>query len=289
MDTSYRVQRVLSRAQFGEILLCEVDGHKHGNDDASLVVVKQITWPSDNSKGDQKKTPSDDPAQELDVAAKICAAGNHKHVVRYQKVLREESNNVMMIGIVMEYCNQGDLFHRLDGMPENRLDEREALRVLRQIADGLDFLHQVVGIAHRDLSLENVLVQDGICKITDFGLSTFVTTEPVHGKVGKLVYMAPEVAEGRAYDPIRADLWSLGIVFFTLLTGSPLVSVASTECAAFRAFCRLGLRPILNDWKMLSQFREDTVSLCERLLQVEPGNRITLEDLHKHPAFHLVV
>jgi serine/threonine protein kinase len=313
MDTPYRVQRVLCQAQYGDILLCRLDSETCRSDegenenqigpDADLVVVKQISWPrlqgSNNCERAAAATlqASDDPMLEVDIAAKICAAGNHKNVVQYHKVLRGDRGS---FGIVMEYCNEGDLLKRLDQLPGNRMPEVEALTVLREIANGLDFLHNTVGVAHRDVSLENVMVRDGVCKIGDFGLSTHVhldrtahreegnlSDRVVEGRVGKLGYMAPEVAAGHPYDPFLADVWSMGVSFFILLTGSPLIEMASVDCPGFRAFRRLGLRRVLTDWKMIDDFHEETINLAERMLEVDPHNRIPLQAILRHSAFDL--
>ncbi|KAG6612200.1 serine/threonine protein kinase [Phytophthora cinnamomi] len=94
------------------------------------------------------------------------------------------------------------------------------MRLCRQVTLGLHFLHSN-GIAHRDVSLENVLLRGGVCKLSDFGLAT--DAERMCAEVvGKANYMAPEVVAGEAYAPVAADMWSLGIVLFIMLTGSPL-------------------------------------------------------------------
>lgn len=108
-----------------------------------------------------------------------------------------------------------------------------------QIGQAIDFVHNRVGIAHRDRSLENVFVHNGESKLGGCGLSVAATLRPIDA-VGK---MAPEVLVASAevttsYDPCAADVWSLGITFFMLLMGSPQGEVASTERAPFRAFCR---------------------------------------------------
>lgn len=327
MKTQLAAKRILGQAQYGNIVLCEVPrgtaltfatantnfdsnttpllhpfalpAHSVDASDGAntfLVVVKQISWRRVWAKQQRIDSdtmqPSDDPTVEIDVAAKICAAGGHKHILQYYAVLKHGRGSK---GIAMEYCNEGDLLHRLEQLPENRFCESEALLALQQVTEALRFLHQHVGVAHRDVSLENVMVHDGVCKLGDFGLSTRIydNQEPrrrrrrlVTGRVGKQGYMAPEVAAGsNAYDPACADIWSLGILFFSMLTGSPLVEMASVDCPAFRAFCRLGLRRVLDDWKMSDLFHEATLDLCDAMLQVDPRNRLSLDEILSHAAF----
>lgn len=113
----------------------------------------------------------------------------------------------------------GDLFFYVK--KHGFLSPRTALRIASHVALGLDFLHQH-GIAHLDLSPENVLLDSaGFAQITDLGQAT---TEPiVFGRHGKKVYAAPEAwyATKEGFASYPADLWSLGVVLFIMLVGSP--------------------------------------------------------------------
>lgn len=277
----YTVRRVLGQAQFGDVLLCRKASDD--NQAESLVVVKQVNVRElrlRRRRGGER--PCDDPIRECEVAAKIQAVGAHKNVVKYLDSFKMDAST---IGIAMEYCNDGDLLQHLEEMPDHRLPEREALEAFRQIVDGLQFLHTKVGVAHRDVSLENVLVHDGVCKISDFGLCA-PANQVSMDRVGKLGYMAPEVVAEMAYDPKQADVWSLGILFFVLLTGSPLVDIASADCDRFLAFCRFGVRRILVEWGIAAELHEETIDLCERLLQINPSDRISLAAVQQHSAFN---
>ena len=102
----------------------------------------------------------------------------------------------------------------------------EVLRLVAQICDALQYAHRE-GVVHRDIKPENILVTtEGIVKIADFGLAKLVVsgigdvslTETAH-TVGTLHYMAPEQIEKPGSVDHRADLYSLGVVFYELLTG----------------------------------------------------------------------
>ncbi|KAJ8548618.1 hypothetical protein ON010_g11054 [Phytophthora cinnamomi] len=80
------------------------------------------------------------------------------------------------------------------------MTEKWTIHVMKQVLAGVDFLHRQLGIAHRDLSLENVLMHNGACKISDFGLSVAVNTLCL-GRAGKEYYMAPEVVAGGSVRP----------------------------------------------------------------------------------------
>lgn len=107
-----------------------------------------------------------------------------------------------------------------------KLSESEILVLCRQIAVGLEYMHEH-RVCHRDIKLENILLCDGIVKITDFGLSTFIKKEyssyyqmDVDQILTKLVgtpyYMSPEMFEYLGYG-FKTDMWSLGVLMFIAL------------------------------------------------------------------------
>ncbi|KAE8877133.1 hypothetical protein PF007_g29696 [Phytophthora fragariae] len=154
---------------------------------------------------------------------------------------------------------------------------------MTQIFHGVDYLHRVLGIAHRDLSLENVLLRDGECKISDFGLSVAATAR-CKARVGKAYYMAPEVVAGKTYDPVKADIWSLGIMWFILLTGSPLVSIASERNKAFVAVAQCGVTAVFESWKVSNKLSAEVMDLIAKMLSVNPAERISLDMIFEHPC-----
>jgi serine/threonine protein kinase/tetratricopeptide (TPR) repeat protein len=100
------------------------------------------------------------------------------------------------------------------------LDIAEAVRIAIQIARGLSAAHEK-GIVHRDIKSSNILLtNDGLVKITDFGLAKVVDDGETVGRVmaGSTAYMSPEQARADEVD-LRTDIWSLGVVLFEMLTG----------------------------------------------------------------------
>lgn len=124
--------------------------------------------------------------------------------------------------IVMEFIKGGDLTQRLS---TRRISIREALEIMRQIASGLDFAGEK-GCIHRDVKPENILFrEDGSPCILDFGIAkasdsnTTISSQGI--AIGTGAYMSPEQAQpaGRQVDA-RSDLYSLGVVFYEMLTGA---------------------------------------------------------------------
>lgn len=101
--------------------------------------------------------------------------------------------------------------------------EDRAARLMKDMISAVKYLHSI-GIVHRDLKLENFLFQGESSSspliLIDFGLSKhFDSTERMRQRVGSCYYTAPEVLSGD-YD-YRCDLWSLGVICYMLLSGSP--------------------------------------------------------------------
>jgi serine/threonine protein kinase len=123
--------------------------------------------------------------------------------------------------LVSQYMAGGTLDHLLRRSPEHRLPRQEALRIVDQVCQALEYVHGK-GIIHRDIKPANIfLSHDGKAKLGDFGLAIAPDQSrlTIRGMVvGTLAYMPPEQALGRKLEP-RSDLYSLGAMFYELLTG----------------------------------------------------------------------
>lgn len=148
------------------------------------------------------------------------AAGRMSHpgIVTIYDVGEDETTQTPFI--VME-CVEGNSLDRLvAATPAGKLLREIALKLLRQIAEALDYAHRQ-GIVHRDIKPANIMVTaEGQPKIADFGIAKVAmaeTTLPGH-VVGTPAYMSPEQLNGKAVDG-RSDLFSLGVIAYWLLTG----------------------------------------------------------------------
>lgn len=139
----------------------------------------------------------------------------HSHITRLYEVM--ESRN--MIYLVTEHAARGEIFDHL--VANGRMREEEASRVFSQIISAISYCHQL-GIVHRDLKAENVLLDDDMnIKLADFGFSnTFTEGTPLSTWCGSPPYAAPEVFQGLEYDGPKADIWSLGVVLYVLVCGA---------------------------------------------------------------------
>ncbi|HTE51225.1 MAG TPA: protein kinase [Kofleriaceae bacterium] len=136
--------------------------------------------------------------------------------------------------LAMEYVEGLDLLRVMQEVSRRRTFVPPGLcsYIVQQVAKGLDYAHrktddfgEPLGIVHRDISPQNILVSyDGAVKIVDFGIARAIDVHEEEGVVkGKFAYMAPEQARGELVDR-RADVYSAGVVLFELATGRPLFS-----------------------------------------------------------------
>jgi serine/threonine protein kinase/tetratricopeptide (TPR) repeat protein len=146
--------------------------------------------------------------------ARIIAQLSHPNIVQ----VHDAGVNDQCYYLVMEYLRGGDLNRRL----KRGLHMQAAISVVKDIARGLDSAH-AKGFVHRDIKPENILFrEDGSAVLSDFGVARVISSGASitqHGTVvGTPQYMSPEQAAGRALDG-RSDIYSLGVVFYRMLTG----------------------------------------------------------------------
>lgn len=242
----------------------------------------------DVAKATQKRTVEGDcPVQEcvnqeLRVMALLQQAGGHEHIVQLRGIYKDRKAKVWFVR--MEYCDKGDLcsFIRLRGS----LELSDAVCKFQQLVSAVSHLHQV-GFAHLDLSMENILLnRHGVCKLCDFGLA-----QPLGAKlntpVGKTTYMAPEVvtadAREEAYSPSKADIWSLGVILFTMLTGCFPFSEARRGNPQYDYFLNHGIRALVQSYDLEDCIPASAMELLEALLAVDPQERIALDLVSAHP------
>jgi len=183
--------------------------------------------------------------------------------------------------VIMELCQGGELFDRIaecGGLPEE-----DARRYFVQVLCALRHCHQN-GVFHRDLKPENILLdEEDNAKVADFGLAAVYrhvlddASFLQHTKVGSVMYAAPEVLVSTAsagYDAARADMWSLGVILFSMLSGTlPFECAAASRCQRYASVLRNGIQVMCPE-----QLSAQVTSLLSRLLHPEPSQRYTADE-----------
>lgn len=147
--------------------------------------------------------------QESSIVARL----HHSHIVQVYDVGQHDN----YFYISMEYLHGGDLSNKLsEGLPL-----KDTVRIIKQLADALDFAHRK-NIIHRDIKPANVMFrEDGAAVLTDFGIAKELESQAELTQAGVVIgtprYMSPEQIRGDKVDH-RADIYSLGIVFYRCLT-----------------------------------------------------------------------
>ncbi|KAJ2918558.1 hypothetical protein MD484_g1902, partial [Candolleomyces efflorescens] len=127
------------------------------------------------------------------------------------------------VWIVMEFAQGGSVLSLMKASKNDCIEEKYVSIIIREVLVGLAYLHKVP-VIHRDMKAANILVTaTGKVMIADFGVSALLTT--VSSKrntlTGTPYWMAPEVIQGvNAYDT-KADIWSLGIMIYEMIKGTP--------------------------------------------------------------------
>lgn len=176
------------------------------------------------------------------------------------------------IYLILEYSPGGELYKKLTN--RGRFSERTSARYISDLSQALAYCHQK-HVIHRDIKPENLLVgAQGEIKIADFGWSVHAPTSRRNTLCGTLDYLPPEMVEGREHDEM-VDVWSLGVLLYEFLVGSPPFE-AEGHSATYRRISRVDLR-------FPRGVPEDAQDLIRRLLQKDPRKRMALSSVPHHP------
>jgi serine/threonine protein kinase len=235
----YGFLRVLRRTNLGLVMLVQ---HRVHN---TLFVAKTSVYSPPRVEDPVREAAILDVMRQEDGTA-------HPHVVEVIETTLEEGQGWVRFCVIMEFAQNSDLYDTVAGRHERKLrySHDECRFLFAQMLQTVHYIHRR-GFAHLDIKLDNILVfGDDILKLCDFGVAVELEpysdaeraqaeseghklplVKPMRGRRGTFEYMDPDVYRGGFFDPIKADIFSLGVVFFTVIVGAPPFSVPDDQCA----------------------------------------------------------
>uniref|UniRef100_A0A8C6HXS3 non-specific serine/threonine protein kinase n=1 Tax=Mus spicilegus TaxID=10103 RepID=A0A8C6HXS3_MUSSI len=198
MEKYVRLQKI-GEGSFGKAVLVK------STEDGRHYVIKEINI----------SRMSDKERQESRREVAVLANMKHPNIVQYKESFEENGS----LYIVMDYCEGGDLFKRINAQKGTLFQEDQILDWFVQICLALKHVHDRK-ILHRDIKSQNIfLTKDGTVQLGDFGIARVLnsTVELARTCIGTPYYLSPEICENKPYNN-KSDIWALGCVLYELCT-----------------------------------------------------------------------
>ncbi|KAJ1696068.1 hypothetical protein LUZ63_004580 [Rhynchospora breviuscula] len=245
------------------------------DDKEEIVAVKEISLERLNKKL------RDSLLSEVSILRRV----RHPNIISLFDSIHDPHTNTIFL--ILEFCPGGDLssfIHRRSGSGScsgSRLPEPTAKHFMRQLASGLQVLRHN-NVVHRDLKPHNILLstndETATLKIADFGFAKSLNPSSMAETLcGSPLYMAPEVMQLHKYDA-KADLWSLGVILYQLVTGRTPYNGAS-QIQLLQNILKSNELTFPPDVTLSA----DCIDLCNKLLRRNPVERLTVEEFLNHP------
>lgn len=225
---------------------------------ARRVAIKEIT--TDFLKREEEDFPF-----RFEREIRICSSLNHPNIIKiFDRNVKEDQDNPLYF--VMEYAEAGDLDRWLKA--RHKLPAK--LRKFSQICHAIAFAHSRK-VVHRDIKPANILMNDkNEPKVADFGLAKFIKRERLlltspSNLIGSFPYMAPEQYENPQKVDYRADIYSLGVLFYHMLTNRlpfinpPKIAMLTPELRGHpdELFLKMTEFDVEERYQSLAEFRKD--------------------------------
>jgi serine/threonine protein kinase len=174
---------------------------------------------------------------------------------------------------VLEYCPGGSLQALV---ARSVLSEQRMFSLCREMIEAVRACHER-GIAHLDIKPQNILIDKyGRAKLADFGLSHRAVSGEAVPPRGTFFFMAPEITQGKPYDPLKADIWSLGVTLYYLWAGDIPWPKERTEC---RVAMQYGLDQAAKEVPL------EVANVLRRMINTVPDLRPSCDELLELPVF----
>jgi len=170
----------------------------------------------------------------------------------------------------MQHISGGDLLNFV--RKRTKLNEPTARFIFKQIIEGLEYLH-AQNILHRDIKLDNILIDlNNTVKICDFGVSKQIKSgEVMRDQCGTPAYIAPEILLNKGYEGFGVDIWSAGVVLYTMLAG--------VVPFKHKYLNDLHYSIIQGKYEDIENISADAMKLLRGILEIDPKKRLSLQDI----------
>ncbi|KAL7817270.1 hypothetical protein V8C26DRAFT_428535 [Trichoderma gracile] len=195
----------------------------------------------------------------------------HPNIMKLYDIWENRSE----IYLILEYIDQGDLFTFIN--TKGRLSEEVAVYFFRQMISAIAYCHSF-NVCHRDLKPENILITADLqIKIADFGMAALhqTATHRLATACGSPHYAAPELLKNRQYRGDKADIWSMGVILYAMLSAT--LPFDDPDLRVMMGKTKKG------QYKMPDFLSPEAEDLIRRMLQVNPDQRITMKQIWQHP------
>ncbi|XP_058728845.1 CBL-interacting serine/threonine-protein kinase 5-like [Vicia villosa] len=249
----YEMGKVLGQGNFAKVYHCR---NLTTNESVAIKVIKK-----DNLKKERL-------VKQIKREVSVMRLVRHPPIVELKEVMATKGN----IFLVMEYVKGGELFNKV---AKGKLKEDVARKYFQQLISAVDFCHSR-GVTHRDLKPENLLLDENEnLKVSDFGLSALPDQRREDGMLltpcGTPAYVAPEVLKKKGYDGSKADIWSCGVILYTLLCGYLPFQGENVMRIYTKAF--------KGEYQFPEWISPQAKSLISNLLVADPKNRYSIVDI----------
>jgi serine/threonine protein kinase len=213
---------------------------------------------------------------------------NSKHQIGKHNVIKlyNQGNIGMYSWVILEYANMGDAYEFIS---KKMLYSEKVIMLFVDVLLGYYFMYKN-GYCHRDISLENIFVHCDtflnrvVFKIGDMGVasnSMFFLKDTC----GKKPYISPEKYTEISYNGIKFDIWALGIVLFSMLSGHPPFKVAISGNKHYDCFLKYGLKKYISILRLSDFFTNDAIDVLNLMIEPIPEKRVDIITLLQHSYF----
>eukprot|EP00177_Eucheuma_denticulatum_P006862 GFKZ01012495.1.p1 GENE.GFKZ01012495.1~~GFKZ01012495.1.p1 ORF type:complete len:417 (+),score=80.62 GFKZ01012495.1:234-1484(+) len=256
----YALVRTIGQGHFGKVLLAK---DRFTKEKFAVKVIKKDSTELRSQTLIQR---------ELDILRVV----NHENIVRLYDLFDVQDR----LYFVLEFMAGGALYEVLSSN-EMVFSEERASHIIKDILQGLAYLHEK-GIVHRDVKPENILTTGKTwpftSKLADFGLSNFLNKGALESKVGTPYFCAREVVTNESYGS-KADLWSLGVVAYEMLSGRKPFEGTHTKSVLYAILDGRYSFPTKN-WQHISFEARDFIS---KLICIDVNRRMSAVEALQHP------